>query len=140
VDAGGAHGVLCALGDWHGGWALYAFGGRLAFTFSRAGEPLRVVSAAPIPPGRHRLAVSGAGARFALWCDDVEIGALAFEGGLPFALQHGGTALCLGYDRGFPVVDDYSPPAPWNGTLHEVVVESGAPVPVADVRGALHAD
>jgi len=140
VGAGGARGVLCALGDWHGGWALYAVDGRLAFAFNRAGEPLRAVSEVPIPPGRHRLAATGAGARFGLWCDDVEIGGLDFAGGLPFALQHGGTGLCLGYDRGFPVVEDYAPPAPWNGTLHEVVIESGAPAPAADVRAALHAD
>lgn len=84
--------------------------------------------------------MSGAGSRFTLWCDDASLAVLDFEGGLPFALQHGGTGLCLGYDRGFPVSDDYTPPAPWSGVLHEVVVESGTPAPPSDLETALHVD
>jgi arylsulfatase len=140
VPADGASGVLAALGDWNGGWALYAADGRLVFAFSRGGELLRVVSADALSPGRHRLGASGAASRFTLWCDDVSVGELEFEGGLPFALQHGGTGLCLGYDRGFPVADDYTPPAPWTGVLHELVIEPGLPAPPPDVRAALHAD
>jgi arylsulfatase A-like enzyme len=139
VPDGGASGVLAALGDWNGGWALYAADERLVFAFSRGGELLRVASLDALSPGRHRVGASGAGSGFTLWCDDVAIGELQFEGGLPFALQHGGTGLCLGYDRGFPVSDDYTPPAPWNGQLYDVVIESGL-VPPPDVRAALHAD
>jgi len=140
VPEEGASGVLAALGDWNGGWALYAAGGRLVFAFSRGGDLLRVASTDALSPGRHRLGASGAGSRFTLWCDDVSIGELQFEGGLPFALQHGGTGLCLGYDRGFPVSDEYTPPARWTGVLHEVVIEPGLPAPPPDVRAALHAD
>jgi arylsulfatase len=140
VPDGGASGVLAALGDWNGGWALYAVDGRLVFAFSRGGELLRVASVDALSPGRHRLEASGAGSGFTLWCDDVAIGELQFEGGLPFALQHGGTGLCLGYDRGFPVADEYTPPAPWSGVLHEVVIESGFGARPPGVRAALHAD
>ncbi len=140
VPDAGAEGVLAALGDWNGGWALYAVDGRLVFAFSRGGELLRVVAPSPLLSGRHLLAVSGAGSRFTLWCDDASLAVLDFEGGLPFALQHGGTGLCLGYDRGFPVSDDYTPPAPWSGVLHEVVVESGTPAPPSDLETALHVD
>ena len=140
VPEEGASGVLAALGDWNGGWALYAAGGRLVFAFSRGGDLLRVASTDALSPGRHRLGASGAGSRFTLWCDDVSIGELQFEGGLPFALQHGGTGLCLGYDRGFPVSDEYTPPARWTGVLHEVVIEPGLPAPPPDVRAALPAD
>ena len=37
----------------------------------------------------------------------------------PMVFQHGGTVLMLGRDRGLPVCDDYEPPFPWTGTLHE---------------------
>jgi arylsulfatase len=140
VPAQGANGVLAALGDWNGGWALYAVDGRLVFAFSRGGELLRVESRAAVPIGRHRLAALGGGPRFILVCDEEVVGELQFEGSLPFALQHGGTGLCLGYDRGFPVADEYTPPAAWTGELHQVVVESGMPTPPLDVRSALHAD
>lgn len=140
VPAAGAAGVLAALGDWNGGYALYAVEGRLAFAFSRGGELLRVVSPSPLPAGRHRLAVRGGAMGFALSVDDEPAGEVAFEGGLPIALQHGGAGLRLGYDAGLPVCDDYTPPARWTGELHEVVVEPGVAPPLADVRAALHAD
>ena len=79
---------------------------------------------------------------FTLSHDGVAVGTVRFAGGLPFVLQHGGTALRLGSDRGFPVSDAYTPPFPWNGTLHRVVFETPGvrPADVADVRAALHAD
>ena len=36
---------------------------------------------------------------------------------LPFRWQIGGTGLLIGRDRGFPVCDDYQPPAPFTGTI-----------------------
>ncbi len=140
VPESGAEGVLAALGDWNGGYALYAVAGRLAFAFSRGGEVLRAVSGSPVPPGRHRLSVHGGAGCFALAVDDEPAGEVAFAGGLPIALQHGGAGLRIGYDSGFPVCDDYTPPAAWTGEVHEVVVESGVTPPVPDVRAALHAD
>jgi arylsulfatase len=137
VPDSGASGVLAALGDWNGGWALYGLAGRLVFCFCRAGELLRVRSRAPLPPGRHDLAVSYDGGTFTLWCDQVAIGSLGIEGPLPFALQHGGTGLCLGYDRGFPVSDDYTPPARWTGDLRRVVVESSGRTEPPDLRTEL---
>ena len=45
---------------------------------------------------------------------------------LPFVWQHGGAGLTIGYDRGFPVSDDYETPFPFTATLHEVVIETPA--------------
>jgi hypothetical protein len=140
VPAAGAEGVLAALGDWNGGWELYAVDQRLAFCFSRGGELLRVVGVSDLPAGRHRLSATLDGGTFRLWCDDEPSGSLHFDGDLPFALQHGGAGLRLGYDEGFPVCDDYTPPAPWTGTLYRVLIEPGAPAGPPDVRAALHAD
>jgi hypothetical protein len=61
----------------------------------------------------------------------------------PFALQHGGAALRLGYDVGLPVSDDYTPPARWSGSIERVVIDTSPQVrrqPMTEVRGALHAD
>jgi arylsulfatase len=140
VPAGAAEGVLAALGDWNGGWALYAVQRRLAFCFSRGGELLRVVGVSDLPAGRHRLGVTLEDGTFSLWCDDDPVGSLHFDGSLPFALQHGGAGLRLGYDSGFPVCDDYTPPALWTGTLYSLLIEPGPPAGPPEVRAALHAD
>jgi arylsulfatase A-like enzyme len=143
----GAEGVLCALGDWNGGYALYVTGGRLGFTFSRGGDLLRCLGSMAVPEGRHRLGArcTRDGDSALLWVhhDGVPVGSVAFNGVLPLALQHGGAGLRLGYDAGFPVSDDYSPPAPWTGVLHEVVIDATGgpdPAPVDLVRAAFHAD
>ncbi len=79
----------------------------------------------------------------ALLLDGIEVHATNVEGLLPMALQHGGAGLRLGRDSGFPVSARYSPPAPFNGTLHRLRIETpGArrPDPADEVRTALHAD
>jgi arylsulfatase len=147
IPDGNAEGVLFALGDWNGGYALYVMAGALRFTFCAAGEPITTSADRLLPPGRHVLSVEftpgeGPGGRFALACDGAEIGSTVTTTSLPFALQHGGTHLCLGYDRGFPVSDDYRPPFPWPGVIHEMTVETPGIGRAAgpDVRSALHSD
>jgi arylsulfatase len=69
--------------------------------------------------------------------------AIAVDGMLPFALQHGGAGLRLGYDSGFPVSPRYFPPARFSGTVHSVKIETlGAAVTSSgeEVRTALHGD
>jgi arylsulfatase len=84
----------------------------------------------------------GAG-RMALLVDGVEVDATSVEGPLPIAIQHGGAGLRLGHDSGFPVSARYSPPATFNGTVHQLTIETpGAhrPDPADEVEAALHAD
>ncbi len=148
VPPGGAQGVLFALGDWNGGYALYAVDGQLRFAFCAAGETTMAEATSKSSPGRHRLSVTftpgeGPGGKFVLACDDETIGSAVTAAALPVALQHGGTHLCLGYDRGFPVCDDYQPPSRWQGKIYEMTVSTppGRSVdPNADARIALHAD
>ena len=62
---------------------------------------------------------------------------------LPLAIQHGGAGFRLGRDVGLPVSTRYTPPAPWNGDLVEVRVQTpGAPPPdpAEEIRAALHGD
>ncbi len=147
VPPGGAEGVLFAFGDWNGGYALYGRDGVLRFTFCPAGEPVTASADRVVPPGRHRISAAfrpgeGPGGEFVLACDGEVIGSAAISTSLPIVLQHGGGHLCLGFDRGFPVCDDYTPPSPWQGAIHEMVVEtpSFGPPAAADVRSAMHAD
>jgi arylsulfatase A-like enzyme len=148
VAAEPADGVLVALGDWNGGYALFAVGGHLAFTLSRAGELIEVTASRPIPPGPGRLSVTyrpgpeGNGT-FELFHDDTAVGELSFDGGFPLALQHGGAGLRLGADAGLPVSPRYTVPAPWNGTLASVRIQAPGPQrpdPGDELRTALHAD
>ncbi|GAA3382666.1 arylsulfatase [Cryptosporangium minutisporangium] len=138
-------GVLAAIGDWNGGFALFVVDGLLTFSYSRAGELFEVTAAEPVPPGRSSLGVSIVPDRAIQLRhgDDTVVGELPFRGGLLPTVQHGGAGLRLGDDAGLPVSRRYRTPFPWNGRLHSVRLQAPAPVPVEstiDVRGALHAD
>src|SRR5439155_7435235 len=126
--------VLCALGDWTNGFAFYVRGGLLVFALNRAGDVRVVDASSPVPTGRHLLACQYAfdaagNPTVTLLHDGDAVASVALDVPVPMFWQHGGTALCLGYDRGFPVCDDYEVPFAWNGTLHEVVVDAGRDLP-----------
>jgi arylsulfatase len=149
TDRDGADGVVFALGDWFGGYALYLVEGRVHFTFARAADALELMMAAGVAAGHHDITVSyavgdgdGLG-RMVLTVDGVEVDETAVEGMLPLAVQHGGAGLRLGGDSGFPVSSRYAPPAPFEGTVHGVRVDTPGslrPDPADEVRAALHAD
>lgn len=145
VPQDGASGVLCALGDLNGGFALYVLAGRLVFVCSRAGETDRVAAPEALAPGRVRPGVrfDAEAGTFALLQDGETVAEVALGGAFPLTFQHGGTGLCVGHDRGLPVEDTYRPPFPFHGTLHEVTLETEPvppPDPVDEVRTALHSD
>ena len=148
VPAAGAEGVLCALGDWSGGLALYAVNGRLVFAIRPGGELVRLAARQPVPPGRQLLAVHGTpgrdgGCALALFHGTERVAEAGFPEPLPLVHQHGGAGLCLGYDRGLPVTEDYGVPFRWTGTLHLLVVDTPGRVPEGsadELRAALHSD
>jgi arylsulfatase A-like enzyme len=142
-------GVICALGDWFGGYALYVRDGMPRFCFARAADALELAGSAPLGPGACHLEVAyvvggnGNPGRMALMVGDVIVDDISVEGMLPMAVQHGGTGLRLGFDTGFPVTPDYIPPARFTGTVRSVGIETpGAalPDPADEVRAALHGD
>ena len=121
-------GIVCALGDWSNGWACYLLDGRLVATFNVFGTAHRFEAERATPPGRRALGIEyrreqPVGGPVTLTVD----GEVVAEGGLPvnlpFRWQIGGAGLLIGRDRGFPVCDDYEPPFPFIGILHEVVLE-----------------
>jgi arylsulfatase len=141
-------GVLFALGDWNGGFALFVAGGRLTFAYSRAGELLEVVADRPVPPGIQALGVvylvnEAANGTFHLLHGDTPVGRLDVTGMLPPAPQHGGAGLRLGHDAGLPVSSRYRVPARWNGRLSRVRLQTpgaGPDDPLRALWAALHAD
>jgi hypothetical protein len=149
TDRDAADGVVFALGDWFGGYALYLLGGRVFFTFARATDTLELAMPSVLGAGRHAIRVSyaigegGTAGRMVLLVDGLEVDETSVEGMLPLAVQHGGAGLRLGWDSGFPVSSRYAPPAPFSGTVHEVRVDTPGtlrPDPADEVRAALHAD
>ena len=144
-----AEGVVFALGDWFGGYALYATEGILHFTFARSTDALELSTPSALTAGRHEaridytLGADREAGRMVLFLDGFEVDATTVDGLLPMALQHGGAGLRLGRDTGFPVSARYSNPATFNGTVHQLTIEGpGArrPEPADEVRAALHAD
>jgi arylsulfatase len=138
---------MCALGDWFGGYALYALAGRVHFTFARSADAIELATSSVLNAGPHALEVlyeTGTDhGRMTLIVDGVEVDAADVDGFLPMALQHGGAGLRLGWDSGFPVSARYTPPAPFNGTVHRLKIETPGgrrPAPADEVRAALHAD
>jgi arylsulfatase len=149
TGAEAAEGVVFALGDRFGGYALYLVAGRTHFTFARSVDRLELSSASVLEQGPHQLGVfyalgqNGAPGRMVLLVDDDALDEIPVEGMLPLALQHGGAGLRLGYDSGFPVSSRYRPPAAFSGVVHEVRIDAPGtlrPAPEDEVRVALHAD
>src|SRR5262249_58524859 len=119
VPAAGVEGILCALGDWSNGWALYVLGGRLVATFNLFGAVERVSAPEPVPAGRRRLAVDvrpgGRGCELALSVDDAVVATGRLGRPLPFRWQIGGGGPLVGRGRRFPGGGDYRPPVPVTG-------------------------
>jgi arylsulfatase len=146
----GTEGVVCAIGDWFGGFALYLTDGSVHFTFARSADVLHLSTPSPAPAGSCRLTVTyalgeaGAPGHMALLVNDAPVDQITVEVMLPMALQHGGTGLRIGYDSGFPVSRRYTPPAPFTGVVHQVTIGTtpGAvvPEPADEMRAALKAD
>ena len=129
TGTGASDGVVCALGDWFGGYALYVVDGQVHFTFARAYDAIELADSGTLAPGPHELTVryahgdGGAPGRMTLLVDGTEVDAITVEGTLPMAVQHGGAGLRIGQDIGFPVSPGYSPPAPFAGTVHQVRID-----------------
>jgi arylsulfatase A-like enzyme len=147
VPPGDVNGMLCALGDWNGGFALYVADSRLTFAFRPAGELASTKADQPLVAGGHVLSVTcqpqADGVEFVLSCDGQDIGRSMKNMAMPLAFQHGGARLRIGEDNGFPVVDLYDPPFFWSGRIRHVTIEALGPPPLpppVDVIDALRAE
>jgi arylsulfatase len=126
IPAGGAEGVLLAVGSRFAGYVLYVQEGRLQYEYVYS-ETVRhrIRSDRPVPAGRHAL-----GFRFAktgerrgrgtLFIDGAPVGSVELPRTWPVIATTGG-ALC-GRDSGSPVGEGYTGPFPFTGTIHRVEV------------------
>jgi arylsulfatase A-like enzyme len=138
-------GVLFALGDLHGGYALFVADGRLVFTLSRAGELLEVIADRPLTTGPQTVSAgyTTASSDFTLFYGQTPVGRTAIDGAVPFTFQHGGAGLRLGFDAGLPVSPRYVAPYRWNGGLTSVRLRTPGPAtpePGDALRTALHSE
>ena len=151
TDRDAADGVVFALGDWFGGYALYLVEGRVHFTFARAADALELMMPAGLAAGRHDITVSYAVGQgdpaWAAWsCQWTGSRSTrpAVEGMLPLAVQHGGAGLRLGLGQRLPGVRGATrprPPSRARSTASRVDTPGSLrPDPVDEVRAALHAD
>jgi hypothetical protein len=143
VDAGGerASGVLFALGDHNSGFACFVdAGGHPRAALSIAGVVVEATAADPLGSGAATVGLAfvpdaaTGGSRLDLLVGAADalptpVASAAHGYSLPFAWQHGGTSLTLGYDTGFPVTPSYAVPARWTGALRQVVVDATRDLP-----------
>jgi arylsulfatase A-like enzyme len=148
VPEAGAQGVLTALGDRHGGWALYLLDGCPVATFALLDGPVRVASAEPVPPGEHVVGLRyepGRAARVVLAVDGQDVAEAPLPGLLFFPnVSTAGAGLLVGRDRGIAVSGDYRPPFAFTGRLDRVELRSGRPEarpgPDTQLRAAVAGD
>jgi arylsulfatase A-like enzyme len=130
VPAGGAEGIVGALGDWNNGWACYLLHGAPVVAFSVFGYHHRFAATTALDPGPHLLRVEyqrrGApGGTVTIGVDGTAVADGVLPADLPFRWQIGGAGLLVGRDRGFPVCDDYEPPFPCTATLRTLTLTAG---------------
>jgi arylsulfatase len=138
----GAEGVLFAHGARFGGHALYVKDGRLHYVYNFVGSLVQRVDATEDLPTGENLILSAAFEKDGEEAPGLATGILSLyhgeqkvgEGRIktqPGYFSLTGEGLCVGYDGGEPVTDDYPGERPFRftgGTLHRVVVDvSGEP-------------
>ncbi|MFN8050001.1 MAG: arylsulfatase [Acidimicrobiales bacterium] len=148
VAAGATDGIVCALGDWNNGWAVYVVDGCPIATFNLFGDAHSARSTQALTPGDHRITVEyrrvrAGGGPLRLLVDGEEVASVTLPLDLPFRWQIGGTGLRIGADHGFPVCDDYRTPFPFGGEVALVTIEIPAfaprsPAPDHAIAEALH--
>ena len=153
VPAGGAEGVLAAIGDSQGGWGLYLLDGRPTACFALLDHTDVVRAETEVPAGSHvvgldfRPADADGPQRLDLSIDEEVVATGPVRGTffLP-QLSSAAVGLTIGHDRGLPLCPDYATPFAFTGDLDRVVMRSGAAatfeVPTAEkrVRAAMSGD
>ena len=143
IPAGGAEGVVLAVGSRFAGYVLYIRGGRLHYEYAYT-EAVRYTARSdrPVPAGRHECAFvfTKTGERRGqgtLSIDGAPVGSVDLPRTWPVIATTGG-ALC-GSDSGSPVSDAYTCPFAFTGTIHRVLITldgDGGPNPGEAYRAA----
>lgn len=144
--AASTRGVILAAGSRFGGYALFMLEGRLVFDYAGPTRHSLIESPSALPPGPHSLVfefvpTSPHTGSVTLSCDGVGLASAQFDDLWPMGATASG--LYCGHDDGCPVSDRYTCPFPFDGVIHQVVVELGAgpdPDPAAQALVALQED
>lgn len=138
VPAGGAAGVIVAVGGRYGGWALHVKEGRLVYEHNFFGRERTVItSSEPLPPGAVEVAFElerkdakrwgGGLGRLFVAGRQVGQATIAHVGGPSFI-----DSFDIGADRSSPVSDTYQVPAAFSGKVQWVrFTLPGAPLSAA---------
>jgi arylsulfatase len=137
IPEGGAEGVLVSQGGIDGGFSFFIKDGKLTYVYNYvADRRFRIVSDTAVPAGEHILSFEfeptgepeplkgkGAPGTIKLFVDGEQVG----EGELPVTiplLMGLSAGVSVGSDAGAPVVvDDYTAPFPFTGTLEKVMYD-----------------
>ncbi len=136
IPAGGAEGVLLALGGRFGGFSFYVQDGTLTYVHNYVGlEEYRVEAPGGVPAGAHTLKYSfevtgkpdysvgkGSPGIGRLFVDDTLVSEAEIPVTVPLVWPLGENLTC-GYDKRSVVTDAYEAPFAFTGTLHRVVVD-----------------
>jgi arylsulfatase len=134
VPQGGAKGVIVAQGGAMGGWALYAYEGRLKYAYTFLGiQHTGIATTSTVPPGTHQVRMEftydgggiGKGAGIALFVDGKPAGEGRVERthALFYSMDE---TLEVGCDMGEPVTEDYGHDNAFNGRIHWVRIDVDA--------------
>ena len=121
TDRDGANGVVFALGDWFGGYALYLVDGRVHFTFARAADTLELALASVLGAGHHEIGVSyavgerGGPGRMVLLVDEAQVDETAVHGMLPARRPARRGGIATGPGQRVPRVRALQPPGTLRG-------------------------
>ncbi|HLI53381.1 MAG TPA: arylsulfatase [Acidimicrobiales bacterium] len=120
-------GILCAIGDWNEGMALYVLGGAPVACEVSGGATTRLVGEAALPAGRSLVSLSWSAGVLSLGVDGRAVATARHPAVFFAGVSTAAGGLLVGRDRGLPVSDDYTPPFAFGGELLGVRVDSGAP-------------
>jgi arylsulfatase A-like enzyme len=141
-----ADGVLLAMGSALGGWSLHILDGRPRYVHNLYGKERHVVeSAAPLPPGEHRIEFAftkddGLGGTGVLRCDGHVVGRAVLPRFTPSGFNGVGAGLTCGYEWGPAVGTGYTAPFPFGGTIRRACVQTRGPAvpdPLAELEAIL---
>ena len=127
IPAGGAEGVVLAAGTRFAGYVLYLKDSRCVWEYAYSPKVRHVIrSDDPVPTGRVELRyeftrTGSRQGRGALYVDGKLAGAVDIPKTWPVHGTTGGVH--CGRDGGAPVSEAYTPPFPFTGTIHRLVVE-----------------
>jgi arylsulfatase A-like enzyme len=123
-------GIICAIGDWNEGLALYVMGGVPVGAVVASGAATRLAGGR-LPTRRCEVGLSYGAGTLALSIDGSQVASVQRPGVFFPGVSTAAGGLLIGRDRGLPVSDDYTPPFSFSGVLTQVTVTSGG-VPTGD--------